>query len=79
MEQTSRVVNKLRITMPYSQFTIDKVKQDFHLTTVEAVCFFPDSIEPVTSSPRLQIILENLPWAIAVDTKKAAFEVIDLL
>ncbi len=59
--------------MPYSQFTIDKVKQDFHLTTVEAVSFFPDSIESVTSSPRLQIILENLPWAIAVDTKKARF------
>ncbi|WP_138497427.1 hypothetical protein [Nostoc sp. PA-18-2419] len=62
--------------MPYSQFTIDKVKQDFHLTTVEGVRFFPDSIEPVTSSPRLQTILENLPWAIAVDTKKARSEVI---
>ncbi len=62
--------------MPYSQFTIDKVKQDFHLTTVEGVRFFPDSIEPVTSSPRLQTILENLPWAIAVDTEKARSEVI---
>ncbi|MFN6561350.1 MAG: hypothetical protein RMY28_016365 [Nostoc sp. ChiSLP01] len=62
--------------MPYSQFTIDKVKQDFHLTTVEGIRFFPDSIEPVTSSPRLETILENLPWAIAVDTEKARSEVI---
>jgi hypothetical protein len=62
--------------MPYSQFTIDRVKQDFHLTTVEGVRFFPDSIEQVTSSPRLQAILENLSWAIAVDTEKARSEVI---
>jgi hypothetical protein len=62
--------------MPYSQFTIDRVKQDFHLTTVEGVRFFPDSIEQVNSSPRLQAILENLSWAIAVDTEKARSEVI---
>ncbi|MBW4613505.1 MAG: hypothetical protein KME21_09505 [Desmonostoc vinosum HA7617-LM4] len=55
--------------MPYSQFTIEKVKQDFHLTTVEGVRFFPDSIEPVTLSNRLQNILEELPWAIAVDNE----------
>ncbi|MBP5976235.1 hypothetical protein HW132_26775 [Brasilonema sp. CT11] len=62
--------------MPYSQFTIDKVKQDFRLTTVEGVRFFPDSIEQITPSPRLQSILEDLPWAIAVDTEKARSEVI---
>ncbi|MFN6537983.1 MAG: hypothetical protein RM021_016645 [Nostoc sp. EkiNYC01] len=62
--------------MLYSQFTIDRVKQDFNLTTVEGVRFFPDSIEPVASSLRLQTILENLPWAIAVDTEKARSEVI---
>ncbi|GEM_PF-3363278 len=50
--------------MPYSQFTIDKVKQDFRLSTVEGVRFFPDSIEPITPSSRLQSILEDLPWAI---------------
>ena len=64
------------IPMPYSQFTIGKVKQDFHLTTVEGVRFFPDSLEPVTPSPRLESILEDLPWAIAVDTEKARSEVI---
>jgi hypothetical protein len=62
--------------MPYSQFTIEKVKQDFRLTTVEGVRFFPDLLEPITPSPRLQGILEDLPWAIAVDTEKARSEVI---
>ncbi|MBD2203737.1 hypothetical protein H6G33_21305 [Calothrix sp. FACHB-1219] len=62
--------------MPYSQFTIEKVKQDFHLTTVEGVRFFPDSLQPIQPSPRLQAILEDLPWAIAVDTEKARSEVI---
>ncbi|HAX88260.1 MAG TPA: hypothetical protein DCY91_18820 [Cyanobacteria bacterium UBA11370] len=62
--------------MPYSQFTIEKVKQDFHLTTVEGVRFFPDTLELIAPSPRLQGILEDLPWAIAVDTEKARSEVI---
>ena len=62
--------------MPYSQFTIEKVKQDFHLTTVEGVRFFPNFLEPIVPSPRLQGILEDLPWAIAVDTEKARSEVI---
>lgn len=62
--------------MPYSQFTIEKVKQDFQLTTVEGVRFFPKSLEPIVPSPRLQGILEDLPWAIAVDTEKARSEVI---
>jgi hypothetical protein len=62
--------------MPYSQFTIEKVKQDFYLRTVEGVRFFPNSLEPIVPSPRLQGILEDLPWAIAVDTEKARSEVI---
>ncbi|MEH2376936.1 hypothetical protein [Nostoc sp.] len=62
--------------MPYSQFTINKVKQDFHLSTVEGVRFFPDSIERITPSFRLQGILEDLAWANAVDTEKARSEVI---
>lgn len=43
--------------MSYSQFTIDKVKQYFGLKTVEGVRFFPDSIEIIPSSQRLQNIL----------------------
>ncbi|OUL33260.1 hypothetical protein [Nostoc sp. 106C] len=62
--------------MPYSQFSIDKVKQDFHLKIVEGVRFFPESIEKIVPSQRLQGILEDLPWAIAVDTEKARSEVI---
>ncbi|MBD2597117.1 hypothetical protein H6G74_22725 [Nostoc spongiaeforme FACHB-130] len=62
--------------MPYSQFTIDRLKQDFRLMIVEGVRFFPENIEPVNPSPRLQAILEDLPWAIAVDTEKARSEVI---
>jgi hypothetical protein len=62
--------------MPYSQFTIDKVKQDFGLKTVEGVRFLPDSVEIIAPSARLQGILEDLPWAIAVDTEKARSEVI---
>ncbi|MBF2005568.1 MAG: hypothetical protein IGS49_08880 [Chlorogloeopsis fritschii C42_A2020_084] len=62
--------------MPYSQFTIDRVKQDFRLNTVEGVRFFPESIEPIAPTPRLLSILEDLPWAIAVDTEKARSEVI---
>ncbi|MEM1392806.1 MAG: hypothetical protein AAGG00_05830 [Cyanobacteria bacterium P01_H01_bin.150] len=62
--------------MPYSQFTIDKVKQDFGLKTIEGVCFFPNSLEIITPTQRLQGVLEDLPWAIAVDTEKARSEVL---
>lgn len=62
--------------MPYSQFSIDKVKQNFHLKTVEGIRFFPDLIEPIAPSPKLLSILEDIPWAIAVDTEKARSEVI---
>ena len=62
--------------MSYSQFTIDKVKQDFGLKTIERVRFLPNSVEIIPDSQRLQNILEDLPWAIAVDTEKARSEVI---
>ena len=62
--------------MPYSQFNLSKVKEDFSLTTVEGSRFLPQTIEPIAPSPRLIAILEELPWAIAVDTEKARSEVI---
>ncbi|MEO0843905.1 MAG: hypothetical protein AAF063_34195 [Cyanobacteria bacterium J06643_5] len=62
--------------MSYSQFTIDKVKQDFGLKIIEGVYFFPNSLEIITPTQRLQGVLEDLPWAIAVDTEKARSEVI---
>lgn len=62
--------------MPYSQFTIEKVKQDFQLTTIEDRTFFSESIAKITPISKLLAILEDLPWAIAVDTEKARSEVI---
>ena len=62
--------------MPYSQFTIDKAKRDLKLTIVEGVKFFPDTIAPIPLSPRLETILEDLTWAVAVGTEKARSEVI---
>ena len=62
--------------MSYSQFTIDKVKQDFGLQIVEGDCYYPNSLEIITTTQRLQNVLEDLPWAIAVDTEKARSEVI---
>jgi hypothetical protein len=62
--------------MPYSQFTIDKVKRDLGLTIVEGVRFFPDTMESVILSSRIETILEDLPWAIAVGTEKARSEAI---
>ncbi len=62
--------------MPYSQFTLTQVKQDFQLTTVEGVRFFPASTPPIAPSSKLQAILEDLPWAIAVDTEKARSEAV---
>lgn len=62
--------------MPYSQFTLSQVKEDFQLTTVEGVRFFPAAIDLIPPSSKLQGILEELPWAIAVDTEKARSEAI---
>lgn len=78
-ESLKKLINKpqtTHTTMPYSQFTLSKIKEDFHLTTVEGTRFFPTSIELIPPSQRLQVILEDLPWAIAVDTEKARSEVI---
>jgi len=62
--------------MSYSQFSIDKAKRDLELTIVEGVRFFPETIAPITPSSRLETILEDLPWAVAVGTEKARSEVI---
>ena len=59
---------KGRFKMAYSQFNLSKVKEYFHLTTLENTRFLPTNIESIEPSPRLMGILEELPWAIAVDT-----------
>jgi hypothetical protein len=62
--------------MAYSNFTLSKVKEDFQLSVIEGVQFLPTSMAEIVPSPILKGVLEDLPWAIAVDTEKARSEVI---
>jgi hypothetical protein len=60
--------------MPYSNFTIGKAVEDFHLTLLEGSRFLPE-IPPISPTALLQEILkETLPWAIAVGSEKARSE-----
>jgi hypothetical protein len=61
--------------MPYSKFTLAKVKQDFNLTTSEGIRFLPE-LDPIPPSDRLSQELEDIPWAIAVGSEKARSEAI---
>jgi hypothetical protein len=61
--------------MPYSQFTLTRVKKDFNLTTVEDLRFFPD-VAPIQPSDTLRNHLqESLPLA-AAGSEKARSELI---
>ncbi len=60
--------------MAYNEFTWSKVKQDFGLTAVEGVRFFPE-IELYQPSNLLEKQLErSLPWATASGNEKARSE-----
>ncbi|BAY20354.1 hypothetical protein NIES2100_00950 [Calothrix sp. NIES-2100] len=62
--------------MPYSEFTLRRVKQDFNLTILEQPTFLnnPQSIEP---SAFLASFLEKyLPLALALNTEKARSEML---
>ena len=62
--------------MPYSDFTIDDLKSKFNLKIERRVELFP-AVEPVSPSPLLREILEeNLPLALEIDTEKARSELI---
>ena len=62
--------------MPYSQFTIPKVVEDFGLTLVESGSFF-ETTQDVPLSPYLEeFITKNLQLAIALNTEKARSELI---
>jgi hypothetical protein len=57
--------------MPYSKFTLSRAVEDFELTVKEEPNLFA-SISPVIPTTFLQeILLENLPWAVAVGSEKA--------
>jgi hypothetical protein len=60
--------------MPYSKFTLSRVVEDFELIVREESNLFAE-IDPVKPTPLLQeILLENVPWAIAVGSEKARSE-----
>lgn len=63
--------------MPYSQFSLPRVIQDFNLTLVEGGSFFPLMETDVTVSPYLAEYLQrHLQLAIALNTEKARSELI---
>ena len=62
--------------MPFSNFTLSKVKSDFSITTIETEILFPQ-IAPVQPSDLLtQNLKENLSLATAINTEKARSELI---
>ncbi|MBE9215757.1 hypothetical protein IQ247_24345 [Plectonema cf. radiosum LEGE 06105] len=62
--------------MPYSSFSLSKVKREFNLTTVENERFLPE-ITPIEPSFYLKEALsEGLPLAIATGSEKARSELI---
>ncbi|MEI6413013.1 MAG: hypothetical protein WCP34_01980 [Pseudomonadota bacterium] len=62
--------------MPYSKFTLRKVKDEFHLELVEDSDLF-SQVEPHPISEDFSRILhENLPLALAINTEKARSELL---
>ncbi|MBE9031752.1 hypothetical protein IQ266_18625 [filamentous cyanobacterium LEGE 11480] len=62
--------------MPYKEFTLRQVVEDFSLRIVEGATFIPE-LEPVEPSTLLQETLaDGLPWAIAVGSEKARSEAV---
>jgi len=60
--------------MAYNQFTLDKAKEQFNLTTNSASALFRE-VAPVEASPLLTTILEKfVPLAVAINTEKARSE-----
>jgi len=63
--------------MAYSQFTLARVIQDFHLTLVEGGDFLSIPETNITPSPYLaEFINRNLQLAIALNTEKARSELV---
>ena len=63
--------------MAYSEFTLRRVKEQFGLTLIEGVCFFPE-IQPVepTTPYLVDILQESLPLAISMGSEKARSELL---
>jgi hypothetical protein len=62
--------------MPYSQFTLRNLVEQFNLTLEETTRLFPD-VNPITPTELLSMTLqESLPLATAINTEKARSELI---
>lgn len=62
--------------MPYSQFTLRQLVQEFNLTLSENTRLFP-SVQPVKPTELLSITLqETLPLATAINSEKARSELV---
>jgi hypothetical protein len=62
--------------MPYTDFSLDKLKSDFHLTIAQDQRLFA-ALAPVEIPAALASLLEdNVPLALAIDTEKARSEFI---
>ena len=60
--------------MPYSKFTLSRAVEDFDLTVKEQSNLFA-ALPPVVPTPLLlEILVENVPWAVAVGSEKARSE-----
>jgi hypothetical protein len=62
--------------MPYSDFSLEKVKRNFELTTLEIVDLFGDIPELECSTMLTEILRYNVPLAVASNSKKARSEMI---
>jgi hypothetical protein len=60
--------------MPYSKFTLSRAVADFNLTVQEGPDMF-QGIPPIAPSPFLQeLLVDTVPWALAVGSEKARSE-----
>ncbi|MEM1168842.1 MAG: hypothetical protein AAGJ08_07095 [Cyanobacteria bacterium P01_H01_bin.35] len=62
--------------MPYSDFTLPKIQQEFSLKIQEKVDFFANTSEVKPSEFLKQTLQNNLPLALAINTEKARSEMI---
>ena len=59
--------------MPYSDFTLPKIQQEFSLKIQEKVDFFANTSEVKPSQFLKQTLQNNLPLALAINTEKSRF------
>jgi len=62
--------------MPYSDFSLEKVKRTFQLTTSETVDLFRDVPDLECSALLTEILRYNVPLALASNSDKARSEMI---